>query len=1147
MPIFIEQWRAEIGTFQGRVKIIFNNKKCSIKEIALEKSFFLIVAITLLIITHGDIELNPGPKRETFQYLKICHWNVNSLLAHNFQKVSLIEAYNSLHKHDFICISESFLDSSITTDDQSLYLNGYEMVRSDHPSDTKRGGVCIYYKDFLSVRIVKTPQIHEFILCEVTIQNKKGYVAVIYRSPSQDREQFESFSSAFEEVLFNLSNEKPLFKVIVGDFNARSSSWWCDDITTTEGLSIDYLTSQYGLYQIVSEPTHLLPQSASCIDLIFTDQPNLVVDSGTHPSLHSNCHHQITYCKLNLHIQYPPPYQRLVWNFKLADIKAIRRSLELVNWEHLFLNKSVHNQVSIFNKTLINVFTNFIPNKIITCNDKDPPWINDFIRKKIEWKNQLYRNFNANGKTDNDFYVLREATATVSKLISDEKSNYYQKLSKKLCDPKTNSKTYWSLLKTFYNGKKVPVIPPIIINNNIVSNIKQKADYFNDFFAQQCTPLNNDSKIPDRVHRKYTYTISSVNFTNEDILKIIRSLNPNKAHGFDDISIRMIQICDTVVLKPMAMIFKNCLSHGIFPNDWKKSNVVPIHKKGDKQELKNYRPISLLPIFGKIFERIIYNSLYSFVESNNLLCTNQSGFRSADSCVNQLLSITHLCYQSFDYNPSLEARAIFLDISKAFDKVWHEGLVFKLECIGVEGQLLKLLESFLNNRYQRVLLNGQSSNWSPIKSGVPQGSILGPLLFLIYINDLPDNLISTAKLFADDTSIISIVHDVDITANELNLDLANINEWAYRWKMSFNPDITKQAQQVIFSRKTKKPQHPPAYFNGHTVSTSIVQKHLGMYLDEKLDFNFHLKEKICKAYRGVGIIKKLQNCLDRKSLITIYKSFVRPHLDYGDIVFDQPNNNSFIEKLESVQYNAALAITGAIRGTSRVKLYKELGLESLSFRRWFRRLCAFYKIKTLAIPNYLHNIIPNGSHFYNTRAIEAVETFYCRTNLFKYSFFPYTIVEWNKLDYALRSEKSYLIFRKTLLQIGRPIADSVYFVHNPLGLKLLTRLRLGLSHLNEHRFNHNFQCCVNPLCSCSLAVESTKHFFLHCHHYSGIRVSLLNDVKSIKGSILNLSDDSLVLLLLYGDSNLNDNENSIILNATIKFLIESERFYGSFL
>ena len=172
----------------------------------------------------------------------------------------------------------------------------------------------------------------------------------------------------------------------------------------------------------------------------------------------------------------------------------------------------------------------------------------------------------------------------------------------------------------------------------------------------------------------------------------------------------MIQLCDSVIVKPLSMIFRNCLSTGVFPNDWKKSNVVPIHKKGDKQEIRNYRPISLLPICGKNFERIVYNSLYRFAENNDLLCTNQSGFRFSDSCVNQLLSIVYSCYQAFDCNLSLEIRANLLDISKALDKVWHKGLVYKLECLGVDGLLLQLLKSFLNNRYQQVLLNGQSSN-----------------------------------------------------------------------------------------------------------------------------------------------------------------------------------------------------------------------------------------------------------------------------------------------------------------------------------------------------------------------------------------------------------------------------------------------------
>ena len=188
--------------------------------------------------------------------------------------------------------------------------------------------------------------------------------------------------------------------------------------------------------------------------------------------------------------------------------------------------------------------------------------------------------------------------------------------------------------------------------------------------------------------------------------------------------------------------------------------------------------------------------------------SNQSGFRPSDSCVNQLIAITHEIFKAFDCNPSLEVRSVFLDISKAFDKVWHEGLLYKLKSMGISGELYNLLENYLSDRFQRVLLNGQASSWRPVLAGVTQGSILVPLLFLIYINDLPNELKSIAKLFADDTSLFTIVKDKTESANILSNDLSEISKWAYDWKMLFNPDPCKSAQEVVFSRKKKTQSHP---------------------------------------------------------------------------------------------------------------------------------------------------------------------------------------------------------------------------------------------------------------------------------------------------------------------------------------------------
>ena len=434
--------------------------------------------------------------------------------------------------------------------------------------------------------------------------------------------------------------------------------------------------------------------------------------------------------------------------------------------------------------------------------------------------------------------------------------------------------------------------------------------------------------------------------------------------------------------------------------------------------LKNYCPVSLLPICGKIFEKLLFNALYSFFEDHKLLNPCQSGCKKNDSCINQLVSITHEIYSAFDCNASLEVRGVVLDLSKAFDKVWHDGLIYKLKSLGISGSLLELIQNYLDNRFQRVLLNGQTSEWKPVKAGVPQGSILGPLFFFIYINDICSNLSTNVELFADDTSLFSTVHDANKSFPNLSNDLCFISNWAYQWKMCFNLDRSKQAQEVIFSRKTSIQSHPVLTFDNSPVTKTTHHKHLGLILDEKLNFKEHLKEKMSKAYKGIAALRKLQNIIPRNSLLTIYKSFICSHLDYSDIIYHQPNNGSFCQKIESIQYQAALAITGAIHGTSQTKLYKILGIEAMKLRQWFKRLCYFFNIQSSGLPQYLNYLIPKLSLRYSTR-FSPLPNFKVRTELFRNSFFPYTVNEWNNLDNIIKSSESYSMFKEKMLNLIR--------------------------------------------------------------------------------------------------------------------------------
>ena len=424
--------------------------------------------------------------------------------------------------------------------------------------------------------------------------------------------------------------------------------------------------------------------------------------------------------------------------------------------------------------------------------------------------------------------------------------------------------------------------------------------------------------------------------------------------------------------------------------------------------------------------------------------------------------------------------------------------------------------------------------------------MLGPLFFLVYINDLVDDISSDAKLFADDTSLFTVVYDEITSANQLNRDLKIISEWAYQWKMQFNPDINKQAVQVIFSQKKNKSIHPSLFFNGAPVVMKDEQKHLGMILDSALNFHSHVKEKIVSARRRIEVIRYLSKYVSRDVLDQMYKLYVIPHLDYGDIIYhkvDPELSLDFTKKLEATQYSAALAVSGAWRGTSKCKLYEELGWENLYHRRWYRRLTHFFKLRLSGLPLYLYNLIPPEREVnYNLRRIHVFDQRVERTNRYANTYFQNCPKEWNQLDVTLQSSQTISEFKRRLIQLIRPPKRSMFNIHDLDGVKLLTRLRVEFSDLRSHRFHHNFHC-PDPSCLCKTGIEDNEHFLLHCPRFTSQRKSLLDLVSSLTGiEVMHLSSKELCRLLLYGRNDLSVIVNLGIIEETIKFIRSTWRF-----
>ena len=721
--------------------------------------------------------------------------------------------------------------------------------------------------------------------------------------------------------------------------------------------------------------------------------------------------------------------------------------------------------------------------------------------------------------------------------IDIAKSNYQKEIENKL-NNSNNTNLFWSVVNRLVGNKKITNIPPLLENDVFITSFDEKANIFNNYFAKQCNPMENDSVLP--LFRSLSVNkLSEINIDASKIISIINKLNAKKAHGHDDIAISMLKIAKDEVALPLKIIFEKCLLTGKYPSLWKKANVQPVHKKSSRQDKQNYRPISLLPIFGKILEKIVFDQVYYYLNSHNLVSKNQSGFRPGDSTIYQLISITSNIYESFEKYD--ETRAVFLDISKAFDKVWHEGIIYKLKCNGISGNLLNFFENYLHNRYQRVVLNGTDSNWKRLHAGVPQGSVLGPLLFLVYINDLTDNISSHMRLFADDSSLFTRVEGVQQTQEKIVNDLKTVTTWAHQWKMVFNPDLTKQAIEVIFSVKKKKPEHPELVLNGVPVARHVHTKHLGIYLDSGLNFSKQIREAVLKALKGVSLLKYLSKYVARNVLDLSYKLYVRPHLDYGDVIYHNQRDD-LMKLIEQVQYKAALIVSGCWQGTSREKLYDELGWESLDERRWARRLATFYKIKNGLAPSYLSDHIPEHCETNTSFRVRNTRAPFSRTERYDNSFFPYCIKNWNNLEDSVKSLPSLTCFKKHLNNFIRPKGNSFFGIRDKVGIKLITKIRVDFSDLRDHRYNHNFNC-VSPTCSCGAEDETSVHYFLCCPRYTVQRTILLSKISEIMASDVSaIPNEHLTYIILYGSNVFNSISNRLIIEESILYINSTGRF-----
>ncbi|MCG7878314.1 MAG: reverse transcriptase family protein, partial [Candidatus Thiodiazotropha endolucinida] len=489
----------------------------------------------------------------------------------------------------------------------------------------------------------------------------------------------------------------------------------------------------------------------------------------------------------------------------------------------------------------------------------------------------------------------------------------------------------------------------------------------------------------------------------------------HKAAGPDQLKPLVLQRLRDVIAPILQVIFQKSLDTGRVPKDWTTAYVCPLFKKGDTSLASNYRPISLTSILCKVLEHIVTTNVVSHMDQHNLLYDLQHGFRTKRSCETQLVTlIEDLMRNSI---AGSQTDLVLLDFSKAFDKVSHQKLLLKLHKYGIRGLSLKWIQAFLSGRTQTVVLENEQSETVPVTSGVPQGSVLGPILFLIYINDLPDRTRSKVRLFADDTAIYLAVSSLQ-DAQVLQKDLDCLHEWELQWDMEFNPSKCV----VIHVTRARTPFPSEYLLHGQILESVEGSKYLGVEISSNLSFSNHIQKTCTTASRSLGFIKRNIRTKSPAIREMAYKTLVRPLVEYSSSVWSPYTQNN-IYKIEMIQRRAARwTLDNYYRQASVTDMLDHLGWRTLEQRRNDSRLCLFYKIVhglvAIDLPPYV--VHPTRISHKNSHPL-VYRQIHTRVDYYKYSFYPLAIVQWNRLPSNVALLPTFESFKRAVCMVSHPM------------------------------------------------------------------------------------------------------------------------------